>query len=49
LSSGTIWLTGLPAAGKSTIAMAVGQRLRSMGRPSVILDGDELRRGLLYG
>jgi len=42
----TIWFTGLPAAGKSTIAGAVEERLVAMGRPAFLLDGDNLRHGL---
>lgn len=40
------WLTGLPAAGKTTLAMAVADHLRGLGHPVCILDGDDLRRGL---
>ncbi len=42
----TIWFTGLPAAGKSTIASAVEHHLVSAGRPAFLLDGDNLRHGL---
>jgi adenylyl-sulfate kinase len=42
----TIWFTGLPAAGKSTIAGAVEARLVGEGRPAFMLDGDNLRHGL---
>ena len=42
----TIWFTGLPAAGKSTIASAVECQLVSEGRPAFMLDGDNLRHGL---
>lgn len=42
----TIWLTGLPAAGKSTIAAAVEQRLIDSGRFAYRLDGDNLRHGI---
>jgi adenylyl-sulfate kinase len=42
----TIWFTGLPAAGKSTIAGAVECQLVSEGRPAFMLDGDNLRHGL---
>ena len=42
----TIWLTGLPAAGKSTIAAAVEERLVESGRPAYRLDGDNLRHGI---
>jgi len=41
-----LWLTGLSGAGKSTIAQAVFAQLRVEGRRAVVLDGDELRRGL---
>jgi len=40
------WLTGLPGAGKSTIAAAVDRSLIAAGRHSVVLDGDNLRHGL---
>ncbi|HKF79352.1 MAG TPA: adenylyl-sulfate kinase [Thermoleophilaceae bacterium] len=42
----TIWFTGLPSSGKSTIAAAVEERLVSAGRPAYRLDGDNLRHGL---
>jgi bifunctional enzyme CysN/CysC len=42
----TIWFTGLPAAGKSTIASAVEHHLVTAGRPAFLLDGDNLRHGL---
>jgi bifunctional enzyme CysN/CysC len=42
----TIWFTGLPGAGKSTIAAAVEERLIAAGRPAFLLDGDNLRHGL---
>jgi adenylylsulfate kinase len=45
----TVWLTGLPSSGKSTIAAAVAQRLRERGRRVEILDGDELRRTVSAG
>jgi len=41
-----IWLTGLPGAGKTTLASALEQRLREQGRPTCVLDGDSLRTGL---
>ncbi|HWT05516.1 MAG TPA: adenylyl-sulfate kinase, partial [Xanthomonadales bacterium] len=41
-----IWLTGLPAAGKSTIAMDVEQRLFEKGYHVYVLDGDNIRGGL---
>lgn len=42
----TVWLTGLPASGKSTIAAEVERRLVVAGRPAYLLDGDNLRHGL---
>ena len=42
----TVWLTGLPAAGKSTIGAGVEKRLVAQGRPGYLLDGDNLRNGL---
>lgn len=41
-----LWLTGLSGAGKSAIADIVEQRLHAAGRHTVILDGDNIRRGL---
>jgi bifunctional enzyme CysN/CysC len=42
----TIWFTGLPASGKSTIAVAVERALVESGRTAYLLDGDNLRHGL---
>jgi adenylyl-sulfate kinase len=42
----TVWFTGLPASGKSTIAAAVEERLVLSGRSAYRLDGDQLRIGL---
>jgi bifunctional enzyme CysN/CysC len=42
----TIWFTGLPASGKSTIASALEQHLVARGRVAYRLDGDNLRHGL---
>ncbi|MEX2253463.1 MAG: adenylyl-sulfate kinase [Thermoleophilaceae bacterium] len=42
----TLWFTGLPASGKSTIAVAVEERLLADGRSAYLLDGDNLRHGL---
>lgn len=39
----TVWLTGLPASGKTTIAFALQDTLRQQEIQSVILDSDELR------
>lgn len=42
----TIWLTGLPSSGKSTIARELFQRLRARGLPVELLDGEEVRESL---
>ena len=42
----TVWFTGLPGAGKTTIATAVEARLIGAGRCAYWLDGDNLRHGL---
>jgi bifunctional enzyme CysN/CysC len=42
----TLWLTGLSAAGKTTVARALELRLAELGKVSVVLDGDVLRKGL---
>jgi bifunctional enzyme CysN/CysC len=41
-----LWLTGLPAAGKSTIANLVERKLHGLGRHTYMLDGDNVRKGL---
>jgi bifunctional enzyme CysN/CysC len=40
------WLTGLPSAGKSTVAMAAQRMLFERGRQVYVLDGDTLRTSL---
>ncbi|HVV24006.1 MAG TPA: adenylyl-sulfate kinase [Pseudonocardiaceae bacterium] len=42
----TVWLTGLPASGKSTVAVELERLLVAAGRPAYLLDGDNLRHGL---
>jgi bifunctional enzyme CysN/CysC len=42
----TVWFTGLPAAGKSTVASALEEHLVLSGHPAFMLDGDNLRHGL---
>ncbi|ROR34381.1 sulfate adenylyltransferase subunit CysN [Inmirania thermothiophila] len=44
--AGLLWLTGLPCAGKSTIARALEARLFERGVHAYVLDGDNLRHGL---
>ncbi|WSL71712.1 adenylyl-sulfate kinase [Streptomyces sp. NBC_01723] len=45
----TVWLTGLPSAGKTTIAHELAGRLREEGRRVELLDGDEIREFLSAG
>ena len=42
----TVWFTGLPGSGKSTIAHAVEADLVASGVLALVLDGDNLRFGL---
>jgi bifunctional enzyme CysN/CysC len=46
LRGATVWLTGLPASGKSTIAEELERRLVGTGRPAYLLDGENVRHGL---
>ena len=41
-----VWLTGLSASGKSTIANELERRLHAQGRHTYLLDGDNVRHGL---
>lgn len=43
---GVIWLTGLSASGKSTLAMGLERRLLGLGYACYTLDGDNIRQGL---
>lgn len=45
----TIWLTGPPAAGKTTLARALQARLGARGVPAVVLDSDAVRPVLAPG
>jgi adenylyl-sulfate kinase len=45
----TVWFTGLPSAGKTTIANLVGERLAERGRSVEVLDGDVVRTHLSRG
>jgi len=46
LRGATVWLTGLPASGKSTIAEELERRVVALGRPAYLLDGENVRHGL---
>lgn len=45
----TVWLTGLPCSGKSSIARLIAEELQRRGRPVEILDGDAVREHLSKG
>lgn len=49
LPGATVWLTGLPSAGKTTIAHELAGRLHAEGRRVEVLDGDEIRSSLSAG
>ena len=44
--AGVLWLTGLSAAGKSSLAVGVERTLFDAGMNVYVLDGDNLRNGL---
>jgi len=41
-----IWFTGLSGSGKSTIAFELKKKFDTIGIKSIILDGDNIRKGL---
>lgn len=45
----TVWLTGLPCSGKSTVARQLARQLLRRGRRVEVLDGDIVRQNLSYG
>ncbi|MGW6568110.1 adenylyl-sulfate kinase [Streptomyces sp. NPDC054975] len=49
VTGATIWLTGLPSAGKTTIAYELAGTLRGEGHQVEVLDGDEIREFLSAG
>ncbi|MDN5761792.1 MAG: adenylyl-sulfate kinase [Microlunatus sp.] len=49
MSGATVWFTGLPSAGKSTIAHALATRLIAEGVAVEVLDGDVVRPHLSAG
>ncbi len=42
LRGAVVWLTGVPASGKSTLARGLRDRLRAVGEPVLWLDSDDL-------
>ena len=45
----TVWMTGLPSSGKSTLAGLLAKEIEGRGLPVVNLDGDEVRMRLSKG
>ncbi|MEY4544079.1 MAG: adenylyl-sulfate kinase [Pseudomonadota bacterium] len=45
----TVWLTGLPCSGKSTLATELAAVLRARGKSVEVLDGDVVRTNLSRG
>lgn len=43
-----IWLTGLPGSGKTTIVILLQKELTLRGLKVEILDGDEVRKNLIW-
>tara|TARA_Y100001935_G_scaffold255633_1_gene270272 strand:+ start:17850 stop:18452 length:603 start_codon:yes stop_codon:yes gene_type:complete len=44
--SSVVWFTGLSASGKSSLALAVEEKLHKLGCQAYVLDGDNVRHGL---
>ena len=47
MSGAVVWVTGLPASGKSTFARRLRERLRGADVASAVLDGDAVRAALV--
>ena len=45
----TVWFTGLPSAGKTTVATLVAEELRAREVPVELLDGDVVRTNVCKG
>lgn len=41
-----VWLTGLPGAGKTTLALLLERRLKEAGVPASVVDGDDARHAI---
>jgi adenylylsulfate kinase-like enzyme len=40
----TVWFTGIPGSGKTTLARLLNQSLRARSIPCAVLDGDDIRQ-----
>lgn len=49
MRAGTIWITGIPCSGKTTLARIVAQAIRSRNGRAEVLDGDDMRRAVSAG
>ncbi len=49
MKGATVWFTGLPCSGKTTVAKKALEILQAQGRPVELLDGDELRKHFSAG
>ncbi|NIV42763.1 MAG: adenylyl-sulfate kinase [Candidatus Dadabacteria bacterium] len=49
MSGFTVWFTGLPSSGKSTLAKVLRDEIENKGKHVEILDGDEVRLRLSKG
>jgi adenylylsulfate kinase len=47
VTGAVVWLTGLPASGKSTLAARLATRLRESRRAVLVLDGDDVRAAMV--
>jgi adenylylsulfate kinase len=47
VTGAVVWITGLPASGKSALGRRLRGRLEEAGRRAVLLDGDEVRAALV--
>ena len=45
----TVWFTGLPSSGKTTLSSLLRDQLEELGLPVQVLDGDEMRQRLTKG